>query len=113
MDAFAAIFARYPRLPAFAELQFGDKRMRSAEGLHELLAHGFADISVQDLSATRKLSPTQLWEWVVDMYDVHLLDEGDRYAVRDEYLCALGPLVGAEGTISHKICMRLVVAVAA
>jgi ubiquinone/menaquinone biosynthesis C-methylase UbiE len=113
MDAFAAIFSRYPRLPEYSEVQFGDRRMRSAQGIHELLGQGFIDISVQDLSATKKLSPTQLWEWLADMYDLYLLDESDRYALRYEYLHALEPMVGVDGTISHQVCMRFFVAAAA
>jgi ubiquinone/menaquinone biosynthesis C-methylase UbiE len=113
LDTFAAIFSNYPRRPEYAELRLGDWRMRSVQGLHELLGHCFDNVSVQEVSATTMLSPTQLWEWLDAMYDLHLLDEGNRCALRDEYLHALGTRVGMDGTISSRVCMRCVVAVAA
>jgi ubiquinone/menaquinone biosynthesis C-methylase UbiE len=113
MDAFRAIVSRYPRRPEYADVQFGDKRTRSAQGLQELLAQGFTDISIQDLSATKILTKMQFWNWLIDMYDVHLLSEDDIRAARDEYFESLGPMAELDGTLSHIISLRLFVATAA
>ncbi len=91
-------------------MQFGDGRVRSVQGIHALLEGCFTDICIQDLSATQYLSPVQLWRWLEDMYDLHLLIEDDVSLLRDEYLSALEPMVGADGAIRHQTSLRLFVA---
>lgn len=110
MDAFAEALSRVARIPEFADVRFGDKRMRTTEGIHELLEGEFCDVSVQDLTATMNMTPTRLWEWLTDMYDLYLLTEVDRCAVRDEYLPALERMIDSDGLIRHEVCMRFFVA---
>ncbi|MEO5669647.1 MAG: class I SAM-dependent methyltransferase [Ramlibacter sp.] len=112
LKAFIDIYSRYSRQPQFLELRFGDPRFRTAPGIQELLAPLFRDVSIDDLRISRRLTPDALWEWLLGMYDIYLLEETDRAAVHQQYLAAVVPICDADGTFPHEDALRLFCATA-
>jgi ubiquinone/menaquinone biosynthesis C-methylase UbiE len=113
LAAYSDVLARYPRAPCWQEVRFGDRRIRSAEGIRELLAPHFSGVTVRDAALERRLPPAGVWDWLLDMYDLYLLGEADRAAIRDELLRALEPLLGPDGAVPFAQSMRLLSATAA
>jgi SAM-dependent methyltransferase len=113
LAAYGELISRHPRAPQWQDVRFADRRMRSADGLRELLAPHFSGVVLQEVAIDRRLPPAGLWEWLLGMYDLHLLAEADRGAIRDELMRALVPLTGADGRVPFAQALRFVSATAA
>ena len=89
---FIALYADAPKRPEVAGMRFGDARWRSEDGIRSLLAPAFDPPAFDDLIATRRCTPAQLWNWFLGMYDTDLLTPAGREDLRQRYLLALRPL---------------------
>lgn len=100
-DTYVALLAEFPRRAEFQALRFGDVRVRTPEGLAELLASSFKDVRFEHLLIQRRCTPPALWSWLCDMYDLHLLSPQDRSDMQRRYIAALTPLCGPDGKLDH------------
>ncbi|CAN5424542.1 hypothetical protein BH09PSE6_BH09PSE6_26230 [soil metagenome] len=69
-----------PRDAPFAQMRFGDRRVRTLRGLTELLSTGFDIEAIEDVDVVRELSPAALWQWFAGMYDLDLRSPAEREA---------------------------------
>ena len=92
LDLFIALYASAPKRPEVAGLRFGDARWRSGDGIRSLLSPAFDPPAFDDLIATRRCTPAQLWDWLLGMYDTDLLTPDGREDLRQRYRLALRPL---------------------
>ncbi len=111
-SAFVDALLRRPRLPHLADVRLGDRRLRSLEGILEAMAPAFSGVAVDDLELAHRLSPDELWDWFLDMYDLHFLNESDRDLVRNDYLAALAPHRDADGRLAFPQRLRRVYGIA-
>lgn len=109
---YAKALSRHERPEKWSSLRFGDRRFRSAEGIAELLAPEFTDLSIEDIRISMRLSPRELWRFLLDMYDLYLFDEAQRGAVEEELLQALAAECAADGKLEFTQAMRYFTAVA-
>jgi SAM-dependent methyltransferase len=110
---FIEALRRQTRQDDYVGLKLGDRRFNSPEGLHELLAPLFAQIVIDDIQISRRLTPDALWDWFLRMYDLYLLPEASRAAVRQEFLPAVSVHCGPDGLLECVESLRHVSAVAA
>lgn len=102
------------RDPAWSGVRFGDARLQSPEGIADLWAStGFRAVQVEQLEVPLRLSPQELWLWLLNMYDLHLLRAPDREALRAELLDAVAADCEADGQLAFPQAMRYVVGEAA
>lgn len=80
MDTAMAADADRPRL------RFGDRRTRSAEGLHGLFAAGFRGHRFEPFTATSEGSPESLWQALQLSYDPALLSAAGQRQLHDAAL---------------------------
>jgi SAM-dependent methyltransferase len=106
LTCYLEVLAGHARAAEWAEVRFGDRRLRSAEGIAELLAPAFDGVQVHELQAPRHLTPDALWAALLDMYDLHLLEEGARAQVRQQLLARLEPHRAADGTLAWTTQLR-------
>ena len=99
LDLFIALYAGASKRPEAVGLRFGNARWRSEGGIRELLAPAFDPPAVDDLHASRRYTPAQLWDWFLGMYDTDLLTPDGRADLRQRYLFALRPLCGPNGDL--------------
>ena len=59
----AALYCCKAQQPAWAGLDLGDRRLRSVDGIREMLAPGFDRIEFAELNTSRRCTPAQLWDW--------------------------------------------------
>jgi SAM-dependent methyltransferase len=95
-DAYVALLAEFPRRAGFEGLNFGDPRVRTLQGMAELLGAAFADLRCDDLEIRRRCTPQELWAWYGDMYDLHLVDPQDRISMQHRFLASTAPLCGPD-----------------
>lgn len=111
--AYIDALSKYPRLSQFADIpQFGDRRIRDRDGILQILAPTFRDISIDDIDVVMRLTPDELWLVFLDTYDFYLLDEAKRISFQREYLCLVGPHCGSDGKLEYALTLRYVDAVA-
>lgn len=106
LTCYLDVLARHPRAAQWTDVRFGDRGFRSVGGIAGLLAPGFDDVQVQEMTATRHLAPDALWASMLDMYDLHLLEEGARAQVRQQLLLAVEPHRAADGTLAWTSRLR-------
>lgn len=111
-DAYVALLGEFPRRTEFATIRFGDRRVRTPDGIEELLRHSFSDVSIEELSLEHRRTPAQLWTWFCDMYDLHLVSLRDRDEMQRRYVAAAEPLCQPDGKIEYHERLRQVVATA-
>jgi hypothetical protein len=91
----------------------GDRRWRDRDGILEILASAFAGVVVANIHLSRRLKPQQLWLWFLDMYDLYFLGEADRKLVEQDFLSAVAPGSGPDGTLEFPQTLRFVSATTA
>jgi len=111
--AYAEALSRRSRQPHLSAVRFGDQRLRSREGILEVLAPAFHSAVVEDIHMSQRLTPDQLWRWLLDMYDLYLLNEDDRKLVEHDFLSAVSLRCGSEETLEFPQTLRFVCATAA
>lgn len=99
-----AIRQRHPS----SSLVFGDRRLRSPEGIQALLAPRFQQLVVEELTIQRRYTPQELWAWFEGMYDLHLLPPPERQQFRDKYLAEIQSLRDDDGKLVFTDTLRLV-----
>lgn len=110
-DAYVQVIQQFPRQARVAAVRFGDARFRSREGLAELLAPGFRDLVIEEVQLALRLTPPAAWHWFLRMYDIHLMDAGDREAARSAFMARITPQVEADGLLPYPQAMRFFSAV--
>ncbi len=101
-EAFIRLYAGASKRPQLADIRFGDRRFRSAEGIRELLTPAFDAFALEELNAARDCTPVQLWAWFLDMYDTDLLMRDALASFRSDCLLAWQSLCGPAGTLRHE-----------
>ena len=110
---YVEILAKYPRVAQFSELRFGDRRFRNRDGILEILAPAFENISIDEIHIAKRITPEGHWLWLLDMYDLYLLNEADRTAIHHEYLSAAAAHCDREGKLEYLQTLRFLSATAA
>jgi SAM-dependent methyltransferase len=108
LTCFLDILTSHARAPQWLDVRFGDRRFGSPEGIAELLAPCFTEIHIEELHASQRLTPDALWAAFLDMYDLHLVDEAAREAIRGDYLAAIEPHRAADGTLELGKTLRFI-----
>lgn len=98
-EAYWQAFSGVPRQDRWSTLRLIDARWRSSEGIAELLAPGFSDIESAEIHCTQRLSPEELWQWFQNMYDLYLLDERVRPAIKTRLMALIAPLCEVDGKL--------------
>ena len=112
-DAYVELLSTTPRRVEFEALRFGDRRVRTPEGIAELLGSSFKNVVVDDLLIQQRLTPAALWAWFCSMYDLHLVSPQDRDDMRHRYLAEVSPLCGPDGRLAYGERLRQITATAA
>lgn len=112
-DVYVSLLAEFPRRAEFQSLRFGDPRVRTPEGIAELLGGSFKDVRIEDLLIQRRCTPAALWSWFCDMYDLHLVSPEDRSDMQRRYIATLTPLCGPDDKLAHVERLRQITATAA
>ncbi len=68
---------------------------------------------VEEIHVPLRLSPRELWLWLLDMYDLYLFAEQDRLAIEKELLETVSPACASDGKLEFFQSMRFVSAAAA
>jgi len=111
--AYIDVLSKYPRLSQFADIpKFGDRRIRDRDGMQQVLAANFRNISIEDLDVVMRLTPDELWLVFLDTYNLYLLDEAKRISFQREYLRRVAPHCGSDGKLEYALTLRYVDAVA-
>lgn len=98
-EAYWQAFSGVPKQDRWSTLRLIDARWRSSEGIAELLAPGFCDIESVEIHCAQRLSPEELWQWFQNMYDLYLLDERERPAVKTKLMALIAPLCEVDGKL--------------
>ena len=97
-----------PHLQAASPPRLGDRRMRSEEGICELLSQQFDRVRMHELRIERLLSVQALWAVFEDMYDLYHLQGAQREAILASWLRTVQPIADAGGgLVSHSQRLRL------
>ena len=59
------------------------------------------DVLVEEIHTSRRLTPGRLWNWFLNMYDLHLRSEEDRHVIEREYLDSVKPHCGPDGRLEY------------
>lgn len=112
VSAYIDILSGYLRQDRWSSVRFGDKRIKSRDGITELLKPAFKDVIIEELHTSQRLSPRQLWEWLEAMYDLYLFEENEREKIKAHYRSAMAPLCGTDNRIEMPGLLHYVTAVA-
>ncbi|RKP46070.1 class I SAM-dependent methyltransferase [Trinickia fusca] len=89
-------------------LAFGDHRTGTIEGWTELLQVDFDDLHFEDVDVPWNPTPQELWNSLVETYDVDRLPDDARHRLKDQLIPALSRLQDTDGTIRTGWGIRLV-----
>ncbi|MEN3113372.1 class I SAM-dependent methyltransferase [Uliginosibacterium paludis] len=106
LSAYLEALSRRSRLPQFAGLRLGDRRLRSPEGIREVFASGFDELVIEELHLPLRLAPAQLRDWFLDLYDLQLLSAADRELVEHELMQAVTGATGPDGMLDFPQALR-------
>lgn len=106
LRAYLDALSRRSRLPQFAALRLGDRRLRSPEGIREVFASGFDELLIEEVHLPLRLTPAQLWDWLLDMYDLQLLGAADRELVERELMQTVSGATGPDGMLDFPQTLR-------
>ena len=98
---------------ALPPLRFGDRRTGSEAGWRELLDGSFDHIAFDDIDVPWSPTPGELWDALLDTYDIDRLDDDARQRLRSAFLDAVAPLQAVDGLIATGWGLRRVRARAA
>lgn len=96
---------------ASAALSLGDSRLRAQQGILDALRPRFDSIVIDEITLRRRYTPTELWAWLEDLYDLHFMPLAPRLELRDAYLLDLETLVEDDGKLEFTDTLRRVTAV--
>jgi SAM-dependent methyltransferase len=99
VQAFRASFPGAERRADIGTIRFGDRRFRSEAGIRALLEPAFDAVQVDAVFISRRCTPIQVWDWLLDMYDTDLLTTAGREDLRLRYLQTLEGLCGPAGDL--------------
>lgn len=89
-------------------LAFGDRRTGTIEGWTELLHADFDDLHFEDVDVPWNPTTHELWNSLVETYDIDRLSDDARHRLKERLLPALSQLQEADGTIRTGWAVRLV-----
>lgn len=112
LSSYIKALSRHSRDPQWSTVRFGDPRLRTKDGVVSLLSTRFGRVVVEDLHLPLRLSPQELWAWLLDMYDLYLLRERDREAVRKDLLEVVSSACSLDGKVEFAQSMRYLSATA-
>jgi SAM-dependent methyltransferase len=112
LDLYVKAISRHARQPRWDAVRFGDRRLRTREGIAELLAPGFSDVAIEEMHVSLRLTPGGLWLRLLDMYDLYLLDPAARAAVERELHESAAAACGPDGMLDFPIALRYIGATA-
>ncbi len=91
----------------------GDRRLGHPDRIREVLSSGFKDVLVEEVSISRRYSPSAMWSWFEGMYDLHGIPLQEQEALKLGYIEDLSPLCEEDGCLEFTDKLRHVRAVAA
>lgn len=103
LDIFKSV-AKQDSLPT----SFGDRRTRTIDGLTDLLRTDFGDLQFEDVDVQWQARPEELWESLLQTYDIDRLSHDARRRLRDQLIPALSELADDQGVVSTGWGLRLV-----
>jgi SAM-dependent methyltransferase len=106
LDLHIKAISRHARQSRWDSVRFGDRRLRTREGIAELLAPGFSDVAIEEMHVSLRLTPDGLWLRLLDMYDLYLLDPAARAAVERELHESAAASCGPDGMLDFPIALR-------
>jgi ubiquinone/menaquinone biosynthesis C-methylase UbiE len=91
-----------------AALPFGDPRTRTNDGWTGLLEHDFENLQFEDLNLDWEPLPHELWDSLVQTYDIDRLSEPARARLRERFLQVVSHVQQSDGTIRTGWAVRLI-----
>ncbi|WP_415756331.1 class I SAM-dependent methyltransferase [Pseudomonas sp. LT1P18] len=92
--------------------RLGDKRLEGDVQIEQLLAGGFANVAIDEISISRRYSPLEMWSWFESMYDLHGIPDAMRESMKREYINTLSVTCDSDGFVGFTDNLRQVTAVA-
>jgi SAM-dependent methyltransferase len=89
-------------------LPFGDPRTRIVEGWTALLEGAFDNVTFEDLDVAWQPTPIELWNSLMETYDVDRLSAPAKTALKERLIDALAGLQQSDGTIQTGWGVRLI-----
>jgi len=105
---YVRILERYRAQSPDSVVRLGDRRLRNEDGIRELFATRFRDVSVEEIHVNRRLTPAGIWAWFTGMYDLHQFGEKERAAIEREYLSTVAPHCDPAGTLDFPQAFRYI-----
>jgi ubiquinone/menaquinone biosynthesis C-methylase UbiE len=106
LTTYIEILSKQLRMTHLQDLRFGDRRFRDSEATATLLSADFKDIEITEIEIEQRLTPAELWNDFLDMYDLYLLSESARQEVKLQYLAAITPQVDPDGKLDYPSRLR-------
>ncbi|QAT88329.1 type 11 methyltransferase [Corallococcus coralloides] len=103
LEVFAGLMRSAAAVPP---TRLGDPKVRSSDGLRELFAEGFVDVSVRSLTVLGDGSPSEVWESLLTTYDADRLSPAARASLQVSFLQSVEPLRRADGSVPLRWGMR-------
>lgn len=91
---------------------FGDPRLSEPGQIQQLLTNRFDDVLVEEVSISRRYSPSDIWSWFEGMYDLHGIPPHEQTLMKQDYIAALSPLCEEDGCLEFTDNLRQVRAIA-
>lgn len=113
LDAFLAALAAHAPRQEYRALRLGNRHLRDAPGIEELLGGKFSGAVVEDVLIERRCTPTELWNWYAGMYDLHLLPDSSHDDVLNRFIGSVTPMCDADGRVDYRNTLRQFSAIAA
>ncbi len=90
----------------------GNRGIRHADGIAQLLAGHFDRVTIEEVSMTRRYSPAELWAWFEGMYDLHGVPQTELALMQQQYKEDLSFHLEDDGRLSFTNNLRQVSAIA-
>jgi SAM-dependent methyltransferase len=89
-------------------IRFGDARLRSPDGIKQVLSTAFSDISIHEINLPRRYTPSELWDWFEGMYDLHFFTANEQDQFKSGYLTEIEKFCEPDGKLGFIGSLRQV-----
>jgi ubiquinone/menaquinone biosynthesis C-methylase UbiE len=109
-EVLRAVLKAYPRKLEHMPIRFGDPRLGSSDGIHEVLAPLFKEIVLEEIPFCHRKTPREAWDWFTDMYDLYLFSQDLHGEIERRFVEGLEVVSGADGMLEFLEMSRQITA---
>lgn len=89
-------------------MRFGDPRTHSVDGWTSLLDGAFHQLEMEDVDVVWQPTPIELWNALVETYNIDRLSDGARLKLKDTLVAELGRNVDSDGKLQTGWGLRFI-----